>query len=309
MNAPLAGLRPFTLAMVIALILGGTLALRRPAAPSAAAPAQATVTVEIRNFAFMPSSITVAPNTTVRWVNRDASPHDVYGVLDASDVRSPTLNQGDAYEYTFNLPGIYDYICTFHPDMIARVVVQGAPDTYTFPETGFTVKGPFLTYWMTHGLEFGDYNVTYRESLALFGYPISNEIRQKLGDQEYVVQYFERARLELHPENADPDFQVLLGQFGRILHPLDPAAAQLPGQTYYRETGHNLGGRFRAYWNENGGLAIFGFPISEEFQERLEDGKTYRVQYFERARFEAHPENPAPYDVLLGQFGRLVLAR
>jgi hypothetical protein len=31
------------------------------------------------------------------------------------------------------------------------------------------------------------------------------------------------------------------------------------------------------------------------------------VQYFERARFEYHPENPAPYDILLGQFGRQIL--
>jgi hypothetical protein len=33
------------------------------------------------------------------------------------------------------------------------------------------------------------------------------------------------------------------------------------------------------------------------------DGKTYKVQYFERAVFEHHPENPAPYDVLLSQLG------
>jgi hypothetical protein len=101
----------------------------------------------------------------------------------------------------------------------------------------------------------------------------------------------------------------LLGQFGRILHPADPPAARLPGAAYFDETGHNLGGRFLEYWQQNGGLAVFGFPLSEEFEEVLGDGKTYRVQYFERARFEAHPENQPPYDVLLGQFGRLVLER
>ena len=41
--------------------------------------------------------------------------------------------------------------------------------------------------------------------------------------------------------------------------------------------------------------------------ERLDDGTTSSVQYFERARFEYHPENAAPYDVLLGQFGRRLL--
>ncbi|CAA9557420.1 MAG: hypothetical protein AVDCRST_MAG18-791 [uncultured Thermomicrobiales bacterium] len=40
--------------------------------------------------------------------------------------------------------------------------------------------------------------------------------------------------------------------------------------------------------------------------ETLEDGKQYRVQWFERARFEYHPENAAPNDILLGQFGRVV---
>jgi hypothetical protein len=55
-------------------------------------------------------------------------------------------------------------------------------------------------------------------------------------------------------------------------------------------------------------LAQFGFPVSEEFTERLEDGQQYTVQYFERARFEYHPEYAGtPYEVLLGQFGRAIM--
>ncbi len=60
-----------------------------------------------------------------------------------------------------------------------------------------------------------------------------------------------------------------------------------------------------------GGLLVQAPPAHAQeacFAETLEDGKVYRVQYFERARFEHHPENPAPYDVLLGQFGRRLLA-
>src|SRR5207248_9806476 len=82
----------------------------------------------------------------------------------------------------------------------------------------------------------------------------------------------------------------------------------LPGATYPNATGHNLAGGFLQYWQANGGLAQFGYPLSEELRERLEDGKEYTVQYFERARLEVHPENPAPYDILLGQFGRRILA-
>jgi hypothetical protein len=65
-------------------------------------------------------------------------------------------------------------------------------------------------------------------------------------------------------------------------------------------------GRFRAYWEQQGGLAQFGYPLSEEFPERSAlSGQVYTVQYFERAVFEYHPENPAPYQVLLSQLGTL----
>jgi hypothetical protein len=66
-----------------------------------------------------------------------------------------------------------------------------------------------------------------------------------------------------------------------------------------------VGGKFLEYWQRNGGLPQQGFPISEEFTEVSDlDGKPYRVQYFERAVFELHPENVGtPYEVLLSQLG------
>ena len=113
------------------------------------------------------------------------------------------------------------------------------------------------------------------------------------------MQYFERVRLEYHPENAAP-YDVLLGQFGRRIHggadpPLPPPTGPLPAdRVYFAETGHNVAGAFFTYWDANGGLAQFGYPLTEEFDEVLEDGKTYRVQYFERARFEHHPRTSRP---------------
>ncbi len=164
-----------------------------------------------------------------------------------------------------------------------------------FPETGKAVRGPFLAYWQANG------------GLAINGLPISDEMMQTLEDgKQYKVQYFERARLEWHPEIADPRYRVLLGQFGRRLRPADPAVAPLAGQRFFGKTGHNLGKDFRTYWETHGGLTQFGFPISEELKERLDDGNVYRVQYFERARFEWHPDNDPAYQVLLGQFGRRV---
>ena len=165
-------------------------------------------------------------------------------------------------------------------------------------ETGLCVRGRFLTYWQANG------------DLALNGYPISAEISEILDDgKPYVVQYFERTRLEYHPESQDPAYQVLVGQFGRDIRPADPPTDPDPMQTWFPQTGHNVPTDFYTYWMNNGGLAQFGLPISETFQQTLEDGKTYRVQYFERARFEHHPENAPPYDLLLGQFGRLVLGK
>ena len=67
----------------------------------------------------------------------------------------------------------------------------------------------------------------------------------------------------------------------------------------FPETGKTVKGRLLDYWNRNGGLAQQGYPISEEMQERSDtDGKTYTVQYFERAVFELHPENQAPHVAL-----------
>jgi hypothetical protein len=93
-------------------------------------------------------------------------------------------------------------------------------------------------------------------------------------------------------------FEVLPAAGGSEPQPAPQTSRTFP------ETGKTVSGRFLEYWNANGGLAQQGFPISEEFQEKSDlDGKTYKVQYFERAVFEHHPENPAPYDVLLSQLG------
>ncbi len=171
---------------------------------------------------------------------------------------------------------------------------RAAQESRCFAETGQCARGRFLAAWEAGG------------GLPINGYPLTGEVLEALEDGAvYTVQYFERARLEWHQENAPP-YDVLLGQFGRRLHPADPPAAARPDRAYFPATGHNLGGAFRAYWDANGGLAQFGYPISEEFTETSEDGKPYTVQYFERARFERHPENAPPYDVLLGQFGRAI---
>ena len=70
------------------------------------------------------------------------------------------------------------------------------------------------------------------------------------------------------------------------------------------QTGHTLN-LFSDWWQKQGGLAVFGYPLSEETQERnAADGKTYTVQYFERNRLEYHPEYKGTQnEVLLGLLG------
>jgi hypothetical protein len=76
-------------------------------------------------------------------------------------------------------------------------------------------------------------------------------------------------------------------------------------RTYFPETGHSLSFGFQYFWNHSGGLPVFGYPLTEEFTERNRDtGKDYTVQYFERQRFEYHPENKATaYETELGRLG------
>jgi hypothetical protein len=87
--------------------------------------------------------------------------------------------------------------------------------------------------------------------------------------------------------------------------PPPPAGDICSGGTAFAQTGHSICRPMEAYWRQYGGLAQFGYPISDPVNEvNSVDGKSYMVQYFERARFELHPENRPPYDVLLGLVGR-----
>ncbi|MCL5958422.1 MAG: cellulase family glycosylhydrolase [Chloroflexi bacterium] len=172
-----------------------------------------------------------------------------------------------------------------------------------FPETGHNVIYGFLTYWNNHG------------GLDRFGFPITEEFQQvsPTDGKTYTVQFFERAVFEYHPEFAPGPYETEL----RLLGSLTTQGRTDPGfqpttpftstndRWYFSQTGHGLSFGFKNYWLANGGLDMFGYPLSEEFSEvSPTDGKTYTVQYFERARFEYHPEfAPGPYETEMGLLG------
>jgi spore germination protein YaaH len=173
-------------------------------------------------------------------------------------------------------------------------------------ETGHSLQGAFLTYWNAHG------------GASIFGYPLTEEFQEAnpIDGRVYTVQYFERQRFEYHPENRGTPFEVQLGLLGvQIIEnrffPLGASVVNSGTTTYFPQTGHTLGGGFRTFWLQRGGLSIFGYPLTEEFLERNpDDGNYYTVQYFERARFEWHPElRGTPFEFQLGLLGRTVLAR
>lgn len=152
------------------------------------------------------------------------------------------------------------------------------PSVY-FADTGHHLsnRSGFLNFWRANGQQ------------LIFGLPISEE----LVENGRIVQYFERARFEFHPEAFGSNSQVQLGLIGTDLATHSLLSDALVGvddpqseATYFPETRHSLVGIFRKYWKRHGGVAVFGFPVSEEL---VEDGRT--VQYFERTRMEWWPED------------------
>jgi hypothetical protein len=173
-------------------------------------------------------------------------------------------------------------------------MAQGAGRYY--PQTGKTLAPEFISFYDARG------------GVPIFGYPLTDaEV-----EGGFKVQYLERARIEYHPENRGTAHEVQLGLLGSILNAgrrFDGApratASSTASRLYFPETNHTLSGAFLSYWQRHGGLALFGYPISEPIQE---GGVT--AQYFERNRLEHHPENAGTdYEVLLGLLGRDLLAQ
>src|SRR4051794_34966002 len=298
----------FVIWVSLLAMLSSMLPLGSGSAPAASA---AGFEVQMKDLKFAPAALTVPAGSTVVWTNFDKPSHNIAIDRGPEIFVSPEQKLGQTSRFTFTRPGTYHYFCEFHPFMQATVVVTdpkgggvAAPASETasraFAETGKTVRGAFLDYWNAHG------------DLAQQGFPISEEMQEKsdTDGKVYTVQYFERAVFESHPENAAPNDVLLslLGTFNYKQKYPKGAPNHTPitgmGSQLFKETNHRVGGRFLEYWQKNGGLAQQGFPISDEFMEKNDlDGKTYRVQYFERAVFEYHPENKPPYDVLLSQLG------
>jgi len=90
--------------------------------PAAAPTDEKTVEVAISNFTFTPNELTIAPGTTVKWVNHDDIPHLV--AEKALAFKSQALDTNDSFSFTFTKPGEVEYFCVVHPHMTGKIIVK-----------------------------------------------------------------------------------------------------------------------------------------------------------------------------------------
>ncbi len=186
----------------------------------------------------------------------------------------PTRTSGRLLISVTQQPGLFAVIAATPP---SRDLKNGL--RYYYP-TGKHVGFAFKEYFDAHG------------GVARFGYPVTHEF-QRAG---LTVQYFEKARFEYRPQLAGTPHAVMLGLLGDELLTLwdahepreaEPSEELPPTVQYFPETGHYVGHGFLAYFNANGGLERFGFPVTEELYDPTL-GRT--VQYFQRQRLAWNAE-------------------
>ncbi|MDB6046475.1 MAG: hypothetical protein JWM63_5026 [Gammaproteobacteria bacterium] len=89
-------------------------------AATAAEPVPARI--QVKDFMFEPTSLTVAAGSTVTWANLDEEPHTV--VSDTGLFRSGALDTAGTFSFRFDKPGTYHFACSLHPQMVGTIVVR-----------------------------------------------------------------------------------------------------------------------------------------------------------------------------------------
>jgi len=168
----------------------------------------------------------------------------------------------------------------------ANAQTQGTTFKY-FSETGHNVKGDFFKYYNSNP-----------NAIFLYGYPITEEFISKDGK---TVQYFQRARFELRSDMPEGQ-RVQLTALGQLTFtstgPL--SVSNTFACRLYAETGYSVCFAFREFLDQYGGVAQFGYPISNfEYHENK------IVQYFQKARLEWQPWKNEGQRVVVSDLGRM----
>ncbi len=181
-----------------------------------------------------------------------------------------------------------------------------------FGETGMCVAGRMRDFWREQG------------GTATFGLPLTTPVLMEVDGAQRTVQWFERGRLELHPEIPAPN-DVKAGRIGvewleaqgRSWWAFEPASDEMiarPDCLYFAETRHTLCAQALAAWQSRGleldgqsgysrdeSIALLGMPVSEPVLELLPDGREVIVQWLERGRLEWAMDEPD--NVQVGMLG------
>src|SRR5260370_20219830 len=78
--------------------------------------------IEVKDFAFVPTPLTVKAGSTVTWINKDDEPHTV--VSDTGVFKSGGMDTNESFSYKLDKPGTYRFTCSIHPRMVGTIVVQ-----------------------------------------------------------------------------------------------------------------------------------------------------------------------------------------
>ncbi|HSJ86651.1 MAG TPA: hypothetical protein VK909_05525 [Anaerolineales bacterium] len=166
------------------------------------------------------------------------------------------------------------------------VGAQSSADVQYFPETGHNIRGEFLRFYKTAN-----------NPLLVFGYPITEQLTSRDGK---TVQYFQRARFELHA-NLPEKQRVQLTPLGQTTYRSGSPQLNIdnPAACQAFQTGFRVCFAFLEFYKANDGTTQFGNPISPfEFHDNL------IVQYFEKVRFEWRADRPEGQRVVLTDLGR-----
>ena len=192
------------------------------------------------------------------------------------------------------LPRVLIYILILGIAVVPVVACAQESENELFPETGHSVRGEFLKFFSSRG------------GVRLFGPPTTPE----MVEDGVRVQYLRNVRLEWHPENPRP-YRVQLGLLGALLQGRQPPlpSSQIPPanrvqERFYPQTGHTVKLGFLTFFDQYGGLDVFGFPITEVSI----DENNRIVQWFQKARLEWYSDDVGG-QARLAPLGEIVLKK
>lgn len=180
----------------------------------------------------------------------------------------------------FLIPLLILFVLSAAPRIMDVSYAQG--EVRYYPETGHSVSGAFLEKYFS-----------VDEPELLFGYPITEAFTDKRG---LLVQYFQKVRFE-----QAKDGKVSLTPVGKLLYSPGKSLPVLNSSACRTINEKRVCYTFLEFFDTYGGVAQFGYPISEFeiFNDRI-------VQYFEYARFEWYPSNPPGQRVLIASLGEVL---